>query len=90
MVNEYRTHDADLPEGRFLWVGQDAADGAQPLVAAARGTRFAGGTGYIGPRRSSAGAPAPAPLPRPARDTAVRAAWWEGLCLLADLPHDWR
>lgn len=78
------------PLGRALRIGQDAADGSQPLVAAALGTTFDRGTGYTGPRRGLAGVPAPAPLPRAARDAAVRAAWWAGLCELAGVPQGWR
>lgn len=77
--------------GRTVRLAQSAADGAQPLVAAAVGLPDVGGsTGYVGPAKGVVGPPGPASLPRPARDASVRAAWWAALCEHAGVPQDWR
>ncbi|MDO5699410.1 MAG: SDR family NAD(P)-dependent oxidoreductase [Dermatophilus congolensis] len=77
------------PVARRISVGQDSADGAQPLIAAAVGLEFPRDTGYLGPRRGLVGAPGPASLPRPARDLDIRAQWWDGLCDLSGVPRSW-
>lgn len=77
------------PLARRLAVGQDSADGAQPLIAAAVGLEVPGDNGYVGPRRGLVGVPGPASLPRPARDPRVRGRWWDALCDLAGVPRSW-
>ena len=76
--------------GRLTHLGQSPADGAQPILAAAVGLPGLGEpTGYVGPRRGTAGAPAVATPPRPLLDADLRAAWWDALCEHADVPSGW-
>lgn len=76
--------------GGLTRMGQSPADGAQPILAAAVGLPgLAEPTGYVGPRRGTAGPPTPARLPGALGDAEVRAAWWDALCEHAGVPGVW-
>lgn len=76
--------------GRATRTGQSPADGAQPILAAAVGLPgLVEPTGYIGPRRGTAGPPVAARLPAALGDPTVRAAWWDALCEHAGVPVAW-